>query len=290
MGATETSATRCTDGGVDALAGPAGVLPPEGEAPALVVALDDVVAGVVGAAGAAFEAADAAAEIGARNPKAGGASGAVRASPGCASRIRGVSAVAARSPASAALAACVSATRATSSSTARWMPGVVTFEVGCVADGAGGAPKRDRDAGASLVNRSAASWERATCSAPPLRGPEDAPLPPVLPVEKRGARSTEGDGSEDEDCRDADPVAPAEAAAVLDAGGAGDEDATGGVPSVVRPPTANGWPGSATGAPLSPPRGVGSGCPSGCSPGASVSRRSTGNGEPSRIEGSRGAR
>ena len=110
--------------------------------------------------------------------------------------------------------------------------------------------------------------------------------------------------------RDAgDTAAPPEAAAALgsgeapaDAGAAGvaadgaddvevsDEGAAGGVPSVARAPTANGWPGSDTVALLRPPRGVGPGGPSGCSPGVSVSRRSTGNGEPSRIEGNRGAR
>jgi len=315
--ATEASATRCTDGGVAALGGPAGVPPPVVEAPALVVALDDVVAGVAGAADAAFEAADDAADIGARNPKAGGASGAVRASPGRASRIRGVSEAVARGPASAALAIGVSATRATSPSTARWIPGVdapgiealtlaapeasaalppalgtsdaprsalprplsagpdagslgvATFEVGCVADGAGGTPRDGRDAGASFVKRSAASTDRATGPPPALPG-LDGPPPAAPPVEKRGARSTAGDagasgvGADDRGAGDgveagepaalagADPALGA-GEALADAGAAGvvaddgddgedadDEGNEDGVPSDARPPTANG--------------------------------------------------
>jgi hypothetical protein len=330
VGATEASATRCTDGGVAALGGPAGVLPRMGEAPGPALPLGDAapagllaeapalgVVGVLGAAGAAFEAADGAAEIGARNPKAGGASGAVRASPGCASRIRGMSAAAERGPVSAALAAWVSATRATSSATARWIPGVeapgvealtlaapevsaapsaalgppdaprsapprplsagpdagspgvATFEVGCVTDGAGGAPRDGRDAGASFMKRSAASTDRATgppATLPGLDGPPPAALPPVPPVEKRGARSTAGDagasgvGAEDRGAGDGvedadDPAALAGAGAALGAGEApagvdadggddgedadheGDEDC---VPSDARPPIANG--------------------------------------------------
>ena len=241
----EASTTRCTDeeAAEPVLDGapPLGVSAEDGRAASARAVEGDaggcVALGEVGAEGATPEAA----ADGARNPKAGGASGAVRASPGRASRIRGVSAPAELEREAAASAMSASAIRATSPSTARWMPGgdasalaapgaslaltplavgaadapgpsaldagaapadpgtsaPVASEVVRAADGAGRAPADGRAAGASLVKRSAASTERATCSVPPLlRGLDDpppastAPVPPVLPIEKRGARSS----------------------------------------------------------------------------------------------------